>query len=567
MKQLGIVLAAIFTAIMSDAQQRNDIIITEIMADPAPPVALPEYEWIELRNNTHAAISLAGWRIGDAVSQSGPLPAFILQPDSFVIVCANSSLSALSTFGRAIPVTSFPSLDNSNDLVILKAPNSSVIHAVNYSSTWYNSALKREGGWSLEMIDITKPCTNEINWSASQDFSGGTPGKINSINGSIEDHTPLDLLRTYTIDSVTIVAVFNKPVDSSTSSQNNLFELGTIPVQSAIAQPPMFNEILIKLNSPMQPSVIYTLQVAGISDCYGNSISSKNRSKAALPFNADSNLIINEILFNPRPSGYDYIELYNKGQYPFDLRNVHIANRNSAGIISSIRRISGQPFLIFPGEHIVVTDDLQSLQLNYFIKDPHSIVETPLPSFPDENGTVIILDHAGLIIDEVNYNEDWHFKLIDDLEGISLERLHPDTESNRSDNWHSASSTSGFGTPGYENSQQARVVVNSMIDVSPPVFSPDNDGYNDITTINYAFDEPGYMCTLTIYTSTFTPIRWLVKNQLLGLKGSWTWNGLDEKGNKLPVGIYIFFVEIFNLNGKTQRFKETIVLARKLNAP
>jgi hypothetical protein len=50
----------------------------------------------------------------------------------------------------------------------------------------------------------------------------------------------------------------------------------------------------------------------------------------------------------------------------------------------------------------------------------------------------------------------------------------------------------------------------------------------------------------------------------LGLNGYWNWDGLDDKGKKLPVGVYIIFTEIFNLQGKKEKFKNTLVLARKL---
>jgi hypothetical protein len=40
---------------------------------------------------------------------------------------------------------------------------------------------------------------------------------------------------------------------------------------------------------------------------------------------------------------------------------------------------------------------------------------------------------------------------------------------------------------------------------------------------------------------------------------------LDDKKLKLPVGSYILFTEMFNLNGKKEIFKNVVVLARKLN--
>jgi hypothetical protein len=54
-----------------------------------------------------------------------------------------------------------------------------------------------------------------------------------------------------------------------------------------------------------------------------------------------------------------------------------------------------------------------------------------------------------------------------------------------------------------------------------------------------------------------------VKNGTMGLKGHWTWDGLNEQRQKLPMGTYVVFIELFNLEGKKEQFKKTIVLARK----
>src|SRR5262245_8520705 len=114
----------------SVSQNRYDIVIDEIMADPAPQIGLPNNEWIELRNTTTAPVNLQNWRIGDATSQSGPLPNFMLQPDSFVIVCTASAVAGMSTFGATIAVTGFPSLDNTGDQLFLRSANGKTIHAI-----------------------------------------------------------------------------------------------------------------------------------------------------------------------------------------------------------------------------------------------------------------------------------------------------------------------------------------------------------------------------------------------------------------------------------------------------
>ena len=116
--------------------------------------------------------------------------------------------------------------------------------------------------------------------------------------------------------------------------------------------------------------------------------------------------------------------------------------------------MSAVPFYIFPGDYIVETEDADNLALQYLVKNPDNVlvISSP-PSFPDDEGTVVALNFQGNVVDEVKYKDDWHFKLIDDAEGVSLERIDPAGPSQDETNWHSAASTAGYGTPTYKNSQ------------------------------------------------------------------------------------------------------------------
>jgi hypothetical protein len=137
-----------------------------------------------------------------------------------------------------------------------------------------------------------------------------------------------------------------------------------------------------------------------------------------------------------------------------DASKIYIANRNSSGVVSSQRLLTSSPVYIFPGDYFVVTEDADNLALNYLVQNPENVlVLSSLPSYPDDEGDVVVLNFQGDIIDEVKYKDDWHFKLIDNAEGVSLERIDPDGSSQDANNWHSAASTAGYGTPTLQNSQ------------------------------------------------------------------------------------------------------------------
>jgi hypothetical protein len=550
------------------AQNRYDVVIDEIMADPAPQIGLPNNEWLELKNTTAAPVNLQNWRIGDATGQSGPLPNFTLQPDSFVIVCTGSAVASMSAFGTTISVTSFPSLDNDGDQLFLRAANGRTIHAVNYTTAWYQNEVKKEGGWTLEMIDTKSPCAGSSNWKAGSSTTGGTPGKKNSIDAVNNDATAPQLKRAYTTDNITIILVYDEPVDSLSGAALSNYSIdGGLILTSAIAIAPLFNLVQVKTSTPLIANTVYTITASNVKDCKNNSIGLANKARVGLPVDAAAGeWIINEILFNPRSNAYDFVEFYNNSNKIFDASKLYIANRNSSGVISSVKVLSAAPFYIFPGDYIVETEDADNLSIQYLVKNPDNIlVISPPPSFSDDEGIVVALNFQGNVVDEVKYKDDWHFKLIDNAEGVSLERIDPAGPSQNETNWHSAASTAGYATPAYKNSQYKLLnAVNATIEITPKVFSPDNDGHDDIATIQYAVTEPGYIANITIFDAAGRPVQHLVRNGTLSLQGYWNWDGLDDKKNKLPVGTYIIFTEIFNLQGKKTIFKNTVVLARKL---
>ncbi|RYG34522.1 MAG: hypothetical protein EOO01_32185, partial [Chitinophagaceae bacterium] len=185
-------------------------------------------------------------------------------------------------------------------------------------------------------------------------------------------------------------------------------------------------------------------------------------------------------------------------------------------------------------------------------------------SMPDDDGEVVILNSGGEYIDEVDYLDDWHFPLITNDEGISLERISYSGNSADPRNWHSAASTHGFATPGLKNSQsRSNLAEGAEISVEPKVISPNSDGLDDFATINYGLAANGYTANLTIFDSHGQLIRLLCRNELCGARGFWKWDGLGDEGKKLPAGAYIIFIELLNPSGDRAKFKKVVWLAGK----
>jgi len=170
------------------------------------------------------------------------------------------------------------------------------------------------------------------------------------------------------------------------------------------------------------------------------------------------------------------------------------------------------------------------------------------------------MNKQGKVIDELNYTDDMHYPLLPVKTGVSLERVDPKSPSSATGNWHSASSDANHGTPGFVNSQFRNLDTTdiSKIRLFPALISPNNDGLDDLLTIQYQFTETGNLLSAFVFNQNGQLVSTIIDNRLCGIAGSFSWNGFDAKNNRLPAGVYVVLIETFNLSGKTQRLKKLI---------
>jgi hypothetical protein len=555
-------------AVWAQNAGRYDVVIDEILADPTPVIGLPTIEFIELKNVSSQKFNLLNWKVTDGSSTAIISASRFLEPDSFIVICPTSAIALFSNFGAAVGVTNFPSLNNDADKIILLSPDNRVIHAVAYNTSWFNSAVKSEGGWTLEMVDPFNACAGGSNWKASVDPSGGTPCRKNSVDAINPDRELPSFIRAYALDSFHIVAIFNEPLDSASGSiaEHYALDHGIGNAKTARLLEPLFSEVELSFPVPIKRGLVYQLAVNGVTGCSSNMIGEQNKQQVGLAEDIDSmNVVINEILFNSGSAGSDYIEFFNRAEKIIDASTLYVANRAASGQLASIKRIIETPLLVFPGDYLTISDDIEKVQTKYLTKNPNWLIQvTALPSLPNEKGTIVLLDKQGKLIDELNYDEDWHFALINNREGIALERIDPMNATQLRENWTSAASTAGFGTPTYENSQfRQHANGRGQVSLEPTVFSPDGDGFNDICFIHYELNAPNYVANITIFDANGQIIRRLYKNASLSQNGFLRWDGLGENRKLLPVGVYIIYTETFNLAGKTKKFKNVVILAKK----
>jgi hypothetical protein len=377
-------------------------------------------------------------------------------------------------------------------------------------------------------------------------------------------------MRIAVLSETSIQVFFNESIETGSVNQteNYLVDQGIGNPNSINLIEPDYKSIILDFANIFSTSVVYTLEIiGGIFDCAGNEIADKNTARFAIPVDfEEDDVVINEILFNPYPGGSDFIEIYNRSEKTFDIKDLRIATLDiETGEYSGIENITNDGFLIFPGDYIAITEDAVFIKEQYYTSNPEGFIEMDLPTMNDDNGIVLLLNKSLEIIDKLSYDEDMQFSLLATNEGVSLERINYNRPSEDKTNWHSASELVGFATPAYENSQflDEDDIVDEVT-VVPEVFSPDNDGFEDVANITFLLDEPGYVANVKIFDSKGRLIRYLANNQLMGIEGVITWDGLDDKNQKAPIGIYVVYIEIFDLDGNVKQFKKSVVVAARL---
>jgi hypothetical protein len=539
-----------------------DIVIDELFPDPTPIIGLPSFEFLELKNTSGHDIDLFNWYVSDSSTSVQITSHHILKADSFAIVCSIGAVSSFQTYGFVIPVTSLPSLNNDADVMSIKDDKGNLIHSVFYNSAWYKNDIKKNGGYSLEMIDPLNPCNGENNWRASNDISGGTPCRKNSVDAVNPDVTAPQLIRIFPTTSNTLKLYFNEVVN-----ENAITNLQHFVVNQSVGNPTTaqfadatHQNVSLTFNQVFHAKIIYTLTISGIMDCSENLISDKLNFDFGMPEMAEQNdILVNEILFNPKTYGYDFVELYNNSNKIIDLQKLYVSNGNS------VNTIMNDGYLFFPKSYIVITENRNNILQNYSTINPDGVLEvSSLPTFDDAEGTVLIQNSKSEFIDSVKYSDAWHYDLLHDKNGVSLERISFDAKSQDENNWHSAASVVGFATPAYKNSQAIDNLNNQAeITLQPKIFSPDNDGVDDILLINYNLDAAGYSAKISIFDAEGNSIKIISNLQTLEQKGFFQWDGTDANGSKMARGIYVVYAEFFNTSGKKIVLKKDCVLAGK----
>jgi len=270
-------------------------------------------------------------------------------------------------------------------------------------------------------------------------------------------------------------------------------------------------------------------------------------------------LVVNEIMYNPKSGKAEYIEFYNLSGDTLDLGGWTILDHNQNKYLLSKTFYKLPPF-----EYFILASDSTVFELNRNIQYI-TLTKTSNLGLTNEGELILVKDAFGNSIDSVLYSPKWHNKNLLETKGISLEKINYSLPSNDSYNWSSSVDPSG-GTPGKQNSIFTTTLSSSAkVDISPNPFSPDMDGYEDFAVISYNLTKPLSQIRIRIFDSQGRLVRKLADNIPSASNGTIIFDGFDDSGKPLKIGIYILLLEAINENSNVvETVKKAFVIARKL---
>lgn len=522
----------------------KSIIFNEILASPTSEIP---YEFIEIYNKSDSYIRGESLSIHDKTNYN-IFPKVTINPHQYYILCNTKDTSFFNKYGKTIGIDNFITLNNSNEELKIIA-NNLLIDSLNYTSI--------EPEKSLAYISINNNCFYNELWLSSEDEIGASPGYENIF--SDDKNTYIQSVN-YINDSI-IQILLSSQIDT-----NNLKEISINYDQFDYFL--TFNTIEKHLNfvihQELERGVELEFILDNIHSCYQDEISLNfNLTLPHIPQNKE--IIITEILSNTKDNQFDYIEITNNSNLFFNIKDLYINKLNTNGTVSS-SNLSDSNIFIYPGNHFVFSENITWFNNYYNHVNEDFLFETELPSLNNDSNTIFITYEKDTI-DIVSYRNNWHFELITDEKGVSLEKIDYQNNQNTASNWTSSASSNNFGSPTtinshFKNNKQKNNSKNFFLNRS--IFSPDNDGYQDLLEVSYDFSDTENIITATIYNENGGITKQLLTNETLPSRGTIIWDGINEHNQITPAGYYIIILENFNLNGKYTVEKIPFVIAKYL---
>jgi hypothetical protein len=567
-------LRILFLVIIAFQMTQAQVILTEVMFDAD---TLESYnEFVEIYNLNSFAVDLNGWQAGDSTEQDLLTDAgngLILQPQQYGIILDPGYFENSTSYDSLIPpdaliITiddgSFGSFGFSNtraEFVLLVSSSGDTVQTYQYS-------IDNIPGHSDEKI-ILSGNNSPQNWGNSTTLNG-TPGSKNSIAPKDIDLliAQFSFLETTFIVGETIH--FEMLIKNIGQQTINGFQLqrfydlngNEIPDSAEIIETVDYPNSINQSDSLIlegQFDNVPAGQVSfGIAIVIPNDEDVTNNVKTKTVFVTDPinlKIIINEIMAAPNSDEAEWIEVFNPGTSDINMATVYFADSRDTV------RLSKVDLILRSGEYLVAGGD-SAIANQYNISHKDLTIVSGFPTLNNTFDDLKLLNNFNFVYDRVSYTDEWYGREVD--QGISLERINPNLNGQIPVNWAASVDFKG-STPGRMNSVFAVILpIESQLRINPNPFSPDGDGFEDVTIIQINIPVETAFINIRIYDTRGRLIRFLADSIPTAHQAQFVWDGKDDNFRVARIGAYICLIEALNSNKNViEQLKSTIILVKE----
>ncbi len=571
-----IYLFCIFALLFIQANSSSaQVVLTEIMFDPVGNENADEF--IEIYNAGTATVNLSGWKVADNEAEDYLMPlaqGLFLEAGQFGLILDPGYFDYESdTYDGMVPTSALVlTIDNSTfgsrGLSNSTAETVSLLNSGGVVVSEYTYSLNNEPGFSDEKI-IPWEGDDSENWTNARSLKG-SPGAWNTVSPPMRDLALIDFwsepeeppvgtsftlwatvvnMGLEAMPDVELHFYYDEDV-SGTFETGERFSTQTIPALSPA------DSATVSVKIPVEEGPHAFMAELEIED---DDLSNNSRILEQNVPQDERSLIINEIQYRPFPGRSEWVEFYHAGRYPLNITHWQFGDAN--GLTDSSKRYTFPPLQLLPGDFLVLAADSEIFLES--IPETISVIVwgSNAPALNNSGDSLVLWDASGERVEQVNYKPNWGR----DDEGLALERISPESASNEPLNWASSTDPSG-GTPGRVNSQLyvPSLAGENILTIEPNPFSPDGDGFEDIAFIHYNLNHPNSRLDLKVFDVRGRKVRWLANNELVGQTGEKLWDGRDDRGRALPIGIYVLYLEaLAEGDTRIEKAKRAIVIARR----
>ncbi|RZL31239.1 MAG: lamin tail domain-containing protein, partial [Pedobacter sp.] len=227
------------------------------------------------------------------------------------------------------------------------------------------------------------------------------------------DVKPPILLSAKALDEFNVEVVFSERLQLSSALMANNYAINNSGSPNNVTTTSNPNVYKLTFASAL-PSGEYKLTVNNLKDLADNPIAGNSAASFFYlkPYVLKKgDILISEILSNPRTGGVDFVEIYNNTNQVLDLKELQLANVDASGIPASIKNVSASSVYMPAKTYWVLTTNPTIVKQHYEAKFPNQFVQmSSLPAFNNDQGSVVLLGSNG-VLEQFNYNEKMHIKL------------------------------------------------------------------------------------------------------------------------------------------------------------